>query len=269
MPALVERYGNEAQTQLNGGIDASQTLIEVDAAGLPFPQAPQFRIRIDNEYMIVIAGAGTTLWTVIRGVEGSTAATHADNALVTHIVTGHSLRALTGAAWGPIDGQLQGSTTAVDNATGGVQLSTEVNYWRMPIRRPIVNASKVWLGVTTAGNTLTHAWVAFYDFDGVTKLAEATGLMTTWQSTGVKSFTFDSGATFSYDGEGLIVAVNAAGTTRPSMGGVTVSAQVTPNIGPSAGIYQRSFRGSGALTTPPASVSGSVGINSVVYIGLE
>lgn len=270
MPALVERYANEAQTQLNGAIDASQTLIEVDAAGLPFPPVAQFRIRIEDEILIVIGGAGTTLWTVIRGQEGTTAATHADNSLVTHLVTAHSLRALSAAAWGPIDGQLQASTTAVDNATSSLQVSTEVNYWRLPVRRPIVNASKIWCAVSTAGNTLTHSWIAIYDFDGTTKLAEATGLMTTLQSTGIKTIAFDSAATFSYDGEGIILATNHAGTTRPSLAATaSINTTLTPNVGPSSGIYQRSWRGSGALTTPPAAASGSVGINSIMYFGIE
>ena len=33
------------------------------------------------------AGAGTTTWTVTRGAESTTAASHADGAAVTHVLT--------------------------------------------------------------------------------------------------------------------------------------------------------------------------------------
>jgi hypothetical protein len=68
------RVGNGAHTTLNGAINASQTTITVNSAS-GFP-ASAFNVRIDNEFMTVTGGFGTTTWTVTRGVNGSTAASH-------------------------------------------------------------------------------------------------------------------------------------------------------------------------------------------------
>ncbi len=51
----------------------STSIIVTSAAG--FPTAP-FAIQIDSEILLVTAGFGTTTWTVTRGVQGTTAATH-------------------------------------------------------------------------------------------------------------------------------------------------------------------------------------------------
>src|ERR671925_2279539 len=68
------RVGPGAYTTLAGPVNASQTTITVSSA-VGFP-ATTFRIRIDDELMTVTAGFGTTTWTVTRGVNGSTAASH-------------------------------------------------------------------------------------------------------------------------------------------------------------------------------------------------
>lgn len=85
---MAENFANEYQTTLNGALDASQTSVVVTSAtGAP---AANFRIRIDNEYMLVTAVAGTT-FTVTRAVEGSTGAAHTDAATVTHVLTAGGL----------------------------------------------------------------------------------------------------------------------------------------------------------------------------------
>ena len=45
------------------------------ASATGFPTSA-FTLRVDDEYMAVTAGFGTTTWTVTRGVNGSTAAAH-------------------------------------------------------------------------------------------------------------------------------------------------------------------------------------------------
>jgi hypothetical protein len=68
------RVGQGANTTLAGAVNATQTTITVNsAAGFP---TTSFRIRIDDEYMDVTGGFGTTTWTVTRGVNSSTAASH-------------------------------------------------------------------------------------------------------------------------------------------------------------------------------------------------
>ena len=74
------RVGTGANTTLTSALTASATTVSVSsAAGFP---TTQFNIRIDNEYMTVTAGFGTTTWTVVRGVAGSTAAAHVNSQTV-------------------------------------------------------------------------------------------------------------------------------------------------------------------------------------------
>lgn len=68
------RVGPGAHTTLTGALTASQTTVSV-ASATGFPST-QFNIRIDNEYMTVTGGFGTTTWTVVRGAKSSTAAAH-------------------------------------------------------------------------------------------------------------------------------------------------------------------------------------------------
>lgn len=89
----LEQYANNAATTLAAAISSSMaTSISVSSA-TGFPSSGNFRILIDSEYMIVTGVSGTT-WTVTRGAEGSTAATHSDGATVTHILTAASLEQL-------------------------------------------------------------------------------------------------------------------------------------------------------------------------------
>jgi Tfp pilus assembly protein PilX len=69
------RVGPGANTTLNGALTASQTTVTVSSAA-GFPTTP-FVIRVDDEFMTVTAGFGTTSWTVTRGSNASTATTHA------------------------------------------------------------------------------------------------------------------------------------------------------------------------------------------------
>jgi hypothetical protein len=68
------RVGPGASTTLNGALTASQTTVTVSSA-TGFPTTP-FLIRVDDEFMQVTAGFGTTTWTVSRGAGGSAATTH-------------------------------------------------------------------------------------------------------------------------------------------------------------------------------------------------
>jgi hypothetical protein len=86
-----ETYANVVSTTLNGGINNSTTSITVNSS-TGFPSYGQFRILIDNEIMIVTGGFGTTTWTVLRGQEGTSGASHSTAVAVTHVLTVESLR---------------------------------------------------------------------------------------------------------------------------------------------------------------------------------
>lgn len=68
------RVGPGANTTLTGAMTASQTTLTV-ASATGFPTT-SFSLRIDDEFMTVTAGFGTTTWTIQRGTKGSTAAAH-------------------------------------------------------------------------------------------------------------------------------------------------------------------------------------------------
>ena len=86
----MEQFANLAGTTLVGGITAFVTSITVANGGSPFPATGNFRIRIDTELMIVTAVAGN-VFTVTRGAEGTTAASHSDGAQVVFVLTAGSL----------------------------------------------------------------------------------------------------------------------------------------------------------------------------------
>ena len=68
------RVGPGANTTLASAVNSTQTTISViSATGFP---TTAFTIRVDDEYMNVTAGFGTTTWTVTRGANNSGAAAH-------------------------------------------------------------------------------------------------------------------------------------------------------------------------------------------------
>jgi hypothetical protein len=62
----------------------SPTVISVTSA-TPFPSTNGFTIQVDSEQMTVTAGAGTSTWTVTRGVNGTTAVTHLNGAALRQV----------------------------------------------------------------------------------------------------------------------------------------------------------------------------------------
>lgn len=68
---------------LNGGIDGSVTTLVVTSA-TDFPSAPIFRLLIDNERFLVTGRSGTT-FTVVRGVDNSSAVSHANGANIWYL----------------------------------------------------------------------------------------------------------------------------------------------------------------------------------------
>lgn len=76
-------YGDSAaSTTVSGSLTASATTLAV-ASAAAFPATAEFRVKVDSEILLVTAGAGTTSWTVTRGADGTTAATHTAGATVT------------------------------------------------------------------------------------------------------------------------------------------------------------------------------------------
>lgn len=85
---VCENYSNNAITTLDGAIDNITTTLVVDDP-TNFPSEGDFRIKLEDELMIVTNVTGST-FTVIRGVESTTAAAHADEVVVAHLFTAGS-----------------------------------------------------------------------------------------------------------------------------------------------------------------------------------
>ena len=87
-------HKNFAQTTLAAAItDTSSTSITVTSE-TSFPAAP-FIISIDTECFLVETVSGTT-WTVTRGYEGSTAATHTNGTAIYHDISAAEADAIAG-----------------------------------------------------------------------------------------------------------------------------------------------------------------------------
>jgi Tfp pilus assembly protein PilV len=75
-------------TTINAAITSAATQITVASAS-GFPAAAPFLIQIDSERLLVESGAGTTTWTVTRGVDSTVPAAHNGGALVTQRQRAH------------------------------------------------------------------------------------------------------------------------------------------------------------------------------------
>lgn len=84
-----EQYANNPSTTLNGAINNSVTTVVVSSPS-SFPSSPQFRILIDSELMLVTAISSSS-FTVTRGAESTTAASHSNGATITGIITAGAL----------------------------------------------------------------------------------------------------------------------------------------------------------------------------------
>lgn len=95
---MAEQFENNYSTILNGAIDDNDTTITVDAA--PVNMTGEFRIKIDDELIKVGTVNGLDFEDCERGAEGTTAASHSDNATVTHVLTAGALVDFSAASGG-------------------------------------------------------------------------------------------------------------------------------------------------------------------------
>jgi hypothetical protein len=80
-----EKFANNAQTTLASDLSSSSTtLMVVDPS--TFPLTPQFRIRIDDE-LLLVTNVSSGTWMVERGKEGTSAVSHAAGATVVQLLT--------------------------------------------------------------------------------------------------------------------------------------------------------------------------------------
>jgi hypothetical protein len=87
-----EQHQNLSSTTLNGAINNSVTTVTV-TTGSAFPSAGNYRVMVDDEIMIVTARSTNDL-TVVRGQDGTSAASHADLATIALVYSQQSLSRL-------------------------------------------------------------------------------------------------------------------------------------------------------------------------------
>ncbi|HEX4144724.1 MAG TPA: hypothetical protein VHY91_14555 [Pirellulales bacterium] len=86
----MEQFANNASSTLSAAITSTTATTLTVTSASTFPGTGNFRIKIDTEILIVTGVSGTT-FTVTRGAESTTAATHLNTAPVTHILTAGGL----------------------------------------------------------------------------------------------------------------------------------------------------------------------------------
>lgn len=89
MPAVLEQFANNPVSTLNGAINNSTTTVVVTDAST-FPASGDYSIIVDTEIMRVTARSSNTL-TVVRGQEGTAAASHLDLAAISVALTKRAL----------------------------------------------------------------------------------------------------------------------------------------------------------------------------------
>jgi len=82
---MPEQYTTLGQSTLNGGINNSVTTLTVTSAS-SFPSSGVFRVRVEDEIMKATGVSGSD-FTVVRGQEGTSPASHADGQAIYEVVT--------------------------------------------------------------------------------------------------------------------------------------------------------------------------------------
>jgi hypothetical protein len=144
---LREQLKNDAATTLNGAINNSVTSVVV-TDGSVFPSVGNFRILVESEIMLCTARSSNTL-TVLRGQEGTTAASHGDGLGVLHTLTAGShtriiqdndTRNTSQPPLGVIDNGSGGLLTSSDftwDNQGGATVSDENGTILLAVHRPL------------------------------------------------------------------------------------------------------------------------------------
>lgn len=125
--------------QLTASISSSQTSITV-TSGANYNNSTT--VRIDNEYLLITGGGGTTTWTVSRAQDGTTGASHSNNANVYYVGStdgngiiadtwnwscgtgGASSGSCTSGATPYVNGGLIAFNVVYNNGGGGVHLTS-------------------------------------------------------------------------------------------------------------------------------------------------
>jgi hypothetical protein len=236
---MAEKYANDFSTTLSSGVDNVTTSLPVAAPAPVALRGGSFRIRVDNELMVVTAtgSSGASPWTVVRGAEGTTAASHSSSATVAHVLTRGSFLGLAGypGTWRPADNGLLFATFDPVEDDGHATPSSG-----------ITNISKVWVAedttvtnfdllIGTGGATLTAGSnrCGIYNASG-TLICQTADQSSTWTSSGHKkmALTAEAGQSLTLPGDSYVfLAWQPMGTTRPTAPQQSAASNASANVG--------------------------------------
>jgi hypothetical protein len=216
---MAELYANNAITTLSAAITSTSAITLTVTSAALFPGTGNFRILIDTELILVTGVSGTT-FTVTRGVEGTTAATHLINASVSSVLTAASLT------------QLLVSPTLTTPSLG-VASATTIN--KITITTPATGSTlTIADGKTfTASNTITIAGT-----DSSTLNIGAGGTL--------GSAAFQASSAFDASGAAA-AAQTAAQTFAANASNVTSGTLAAARVGPAGSTTQFQYNNSGTL----------------------
>lgn len=151
-----EKFTNLGQSTLDGDINNSVTSLDVTSAS-SFPSDGNFRILIGSEILLVTA-VSTNTFTVVRGAEGTTAASHTSGDTVTLVLTADSVVRflrdnvpLAGATEVPVQNSLTDST--------GAQIESTDLTWVNQDSSTVDDLSNGNISMVTPGNAGLHLLV--------------------------------------------------------------------------------------------------------------
>lgn len=275
----LERFQNDTgvQATLSASITNSDTTLTVSSAA-NFPSAGVFRIRIENEVIVVGAVSGTTLSSLTRGAEGTTAASHSGGVNVDHVLTKGAMQRYTpDHVPQPRQRGVLAWTMAPEVAGGfstGSQIQGIPQYARayFPDPEPVTIGSVCW-HIGASDGTVANVFLAVYNAAG-TRLGLTANQATASQTLGYKTATLtqDAGQSLTIAGGqdvyvwiGFVAGTVASGTQFLARGAAGDAA--LPNLQQTS---PPTFGSSGtAQTTLPTSITpGSLGVGRAIFVAV-
>jgi hypothetical protein len=162
----MEQLANNPVSTITSGISSGATSLTVASATL-FPTAGNFVIKIDNELLVVTNVSGTT-FTVTRGQDGTSAASHSSGAAITQVVSKKVLENLYAEMYQIGDVASRPTTARGGTVYYGTDLDVEWLYngtnWDLVWPAYVPYANRVNIGSWTSINLGTTTWT---DYNGV------------------------------------------------------------------------------------------------------
>jgi len=162
----MEQFVNDPGTTITSNVLSGDATIHV-ASGTGYPSSGDFRIKINNELMLVTAVTGLT-WSVTRGIEGTSAAGHTSGDAVNHYLTAGGLTVILTES-NVLNTTTQSTTYAMSNTDFMVRGNTTAGTFTVTLPTSPTTGQIAVIKKMVAANTLNVASAA--DIDGTSPVA--------------------------------------------------------------------------------------------------